>query len=475
MLRTGARRISRGLHSTSRIIRLPGSNVSVFLTSTPGSSSVPHTPAPGRALDALLIDLDNTLCATDHLRTVRRSGDLAGLRPHLARLKPYGDIGDSLRQLAGRIPLGIVSRTHRWYVEAVIERLFPDIPWRAVVTYDDVQRQKPYPDGLELAWDEMGLQDGARVAYLGDARSDMEAAYHANMLAVLARWGDSQLLRSAEWMVPDAVLRDPGELLDYASKPDNYLPILEARIAKQPGGSRRVLTENTDRGAQFSIDVLGRYFGNKGPTLHLHERHLLSRWLQRKDEPERFLQRRFVEAVSEAVAEVIAEHHINLVTVIPGKPGRTPRMEQLLGAVAEQLNGAVGAGVQFVPDLLAFAPDATTIKFLGQQKRREEVARTLRLVGRCAGRRVLVMDDVVTSGASLGTARSLLVRGRALYVRGLAIAKTISWFSFEKDPTVRACPACGRRLVVKPGKYGRFWGCEGWRDPVNQCDYSENY
>lgn len=435
---------------------------------------MPHSP-PGRALDALLIDLDNTLCATDHLRTVRRNGDLAGLRPHLDRLAPYEGIRDALRALADRIPLGVVSRTRRWYVEAVLERLFPEIRWGAVVSYDDVPRQKPFPDGLELAVDRMGLQEGARVAYVGDSRSDMEAAYHADMLAVLARWEDGHPLRAAERMVPDAVLGEPGELLDYASNPDRYLPILEARIAKQPGGSRRVLTEQTERGVPFAIDVLGRYFGNKGPTLHLHETHLLSRWLERKDEPGRFLQRRFVEAVSEVVAEVIAEHRINLVTVIPGKPGRTPRMEQLLGAVAQQLQGAVDAGVEFVPDLLAFAPDATAIKFLGQQKRREEVERSLRLAGRCAGRRVLVMDDVVTSGASLGVARSLLVRGRALYVRGLAVAKTISWFAFEADPTVRTCPACGRRLVVKPGKYGRFWGCEGWRDPMNQCAYTENY
>jgi phosphoglycolate phosphatase-like HAD superfamily hydrolase len=436
---------------------------------------MPHAPAPGRALDALLIDLDNTLCATDHLRTIRGSGNLGGLRPHLDRLEPYRGIRDALRALGGQIPLGVVSRTHRWYVEAVLERLFPEIAWGAVVSYDDVPRQKPYPDGLELALDQMGLQEGARVAYLGDSRSDIEAAYHADILAVLARWEEGHPLRAAEWMVPDAVLRDPGELLDYAANPDSYLPILEARIAKQPGGSRRVLTERTERGVPFSIDVLGRYFGNKGPTLHLHDTHLLSRWLERKDEPGRFLQRRFVEAVSEVVAEVIAEHRVNLVTVIPGKVGRTPRMEQLLGAVAAQLQGGVDAGVEFVPDLLAFAPGATAIKYLGQQKRREEVERSLRLAGQCAGRRVLVMDDVVTSGASLGVARGLLVRGRALYVRGLAVAKTISWFSFEKDPTVRACPACGRRLVAKPGRYGRFWGCEGWRDPANQCTYTENY
>lgn len=436
---------------------------------------MPHAPAPGRALDALLIDLDNTLCATDHLRTIRRSGNLAGLRPHLGRLEPYRGIRDALGALAGRIPLGIVSRTHRWYVEAVLEQLFPKIRWAAVVSYDDVPRQKPYPDGLELALDQMGLQEGARVAYLGDSRSDIEAAYHADMLAVLARWEAGPSLRTAEWMVPDAVLCDPKELLDYAANPDRYLPILEARIAKQPGGFRRVLTERTDSGARFSIDVLGRYFGNKGPTLHLHDTHLLSRWLERKDEPGRFLQRRFVEAVSEMVAETVAEHRVDFVTVIPGKRDRTPRMEQLLDAVAQQLQGAVDPRVEFIPDLLAFAPDATAIKYLGQQKRREEVERTLRLTGRCAGRRVLVMDDVVTSGASLEVARSLLVRGRALYVRGLAIAKTISWFSFDKDPTVRACPACGRRLVVKPGRYGRFWGCEGWRDPVNQCTYTENY
>lgn len=40
-----------------------------------------------------------------------------------------------------------------------------------------------------------------------------------------------------------------------------------------------------------------------------------------------------------------------------------------------------------------------------------------------------------------------------------------------KDEETRACPECGEKMVVREGKYGKFWGCTNYPD----CDHTEDY
>lgn len=435
---------------------------------------MPRQPfVPSAAINGLLLDLDNTLCPTDHLRGIRSRGDLVQLTPYLPALCAYPGLDEALVELARVLPLGIVSRTHRWYVEAVLTRLFPHIPWRAVVSYDDVARRKPYPDALQLAAQRMGLPAGSRIAYLGDAKSDIEAAYHAGMGTVLCTWEPSStVIAAAQQLVPDAILQQPSEILSYVSNPGVYLPYLEPLLLGKtaPAGTRRAVSILPPQ-APFQIEVLGRYFADAGPTQHLHQVHLLSKWFERKDEPGQFEQPRLVEAVSTIVAAIIQEQRIETVTVIPAKPGRTPRLEQLFTRVRDRLAGWGIAPAVVNLGLFAFSADAQNIKHLSRSKRREEVERSLRLVRNPAGQRVLIVDDVLTSGGTMLTARELALGGGATYVAGLALAKTISRYAFEVDPTYRECPLCGRRVtLIRRKDGGRFWGCEGWR--IDGCKFT---
>lgn len=431
---------------------------------------------PHPLLDAVLLDLDNTLCPTDHLQRIRMHGDRTQLAPHLPGLCAYPGIDDVLAGLAGVIPVGVVSRTHRWYMEDVIGRLFPGFPWAATVSYDDVVNQKPHPESLLLAAQRLGLQDRSRIAYLGDTQSDIEAAYHAGMRTVLCTWEPSPYhLARAQQMVPDAVLAQPSDVLAYVADPEAFLPHLEARLAQRgaPAGTRRPAGDFGGPGAAFRVDVLGRYFADVGPTLALHERHLLSRWMDLKDEPGRFEHPLWVSAVAEAVAAAVQEQQIDTVSVIPAKPAGTPRMERLLAGVQPLLAQAGGPAVRFAPGLLAFTADAARIKHMGQAQRAAEIERSLSRAGNCFGERVLVMDDVLTTGASLRRARSLLLQGGAAYVSALALAKTVSGYQFSVDPESRTCKLCGRPMKLTRNRYGgRFWGCVGYWD--TECRYTEN-
>jgi hypothetical protein len=430
---------------------------------------------PSGELDAVLMDLDNTLCSTDHLHFIRMGGSIAQLTPHLPRLCVYAGLDRAMAELAAAMKVGIVSRSPRWYMEAVLEQLFPDITWAALVSYDDVKEQKPHPEGLLLAAEQLGIRDRSRIVYLGDSKGDIEAAYHAGMRPVLCTWEPSPTeAAKAAKIVPDAVLHRPEDMLSYVADPAAFLPVLEARLVGRPApaGILRQVSEFGGRGGPFPIYVLGRYFADAGLTLHLHGNHPLSKWMDRKDQPGEFEHPRLISAVADAVASIVQERGITALAVIPAKQNSVPRMELLFKAVVDRLRADGLSNLKFDPDLLAFLPDAQKIKRLPRADRQAEVERSLLRNGGCAGESVLIADDVLTSGGTLLTGRRLLIEGGAKYVAGLAMAKTVSGAAFDADPTHRDCPKCGRRLRLLRSAYGPFWGCEGYR--IDGCDFKVN-
>jgi len=58
--------------------------------------------------------------------------------------------------------------------------------------------------------------------------------------------------------------------------------------------------------------------------------------------------------------------------------------------------------------------------------------------------------------------------------------KTVKKSDVTEEPTDRVCPKCGRPVVIKLGRYGRFYSCTGFAKgkkgqatPPGACDYSE--
>lgn len=100
----------------------------------------------------------------------------------------YDGIPELLRWIrdAG-LQLGLVTGKSRrsWEITAaVVEALGP---FDAFIFDDDVRAPKPDPHGLELAIELLGVEPG-RAVYVGDTRSDMEAAAAAGLQPVAALW-----------------------------------------------------------------------------------------------------------------------------------------------------------------------------------------------------------------------------------------------------------------------------------------------
>ncbi|MCY1703940.1 HAD-IA family hydrolase [Deinococcus sp. SL84] len=143
---------------------------------------------PTKPVQAVLFDLDDTLVDSGHLESFRLNRDRQGLEGALPDLKAPPNMHEQLRRLGQSLPLGVVTTAPRWYAERLLTHLYPDIRWQALVTYGDVQRRKPDPQGLLMAVEQLGLAPSSEIAYVGDQETDLEAARRAGLLPVQARW-----------------------------------------------------------------------------------------------------------------------------------------------------------------------------------------------------------------------------------------------------------------------------------------------
>ncbi|PYE52013.1 HAD-IA family hydrolase [Deinococcus yavapaiensis] len=424
---------------------------------------------------AFIFDLDDTLAATGHLKSYCATQDREALQRALHDLTPHPDLEVVLQRLTTHVPLAAAVVGTRVYAETLLTHLFPSVTWTAIVTYEDVARAKPYPDVFELAAKRLNV-DAANVVVVGDHRDDMEAAYHAGMQAALCAWHDADA--DAYAFVPDAFLFEPNDLLTYLTSPALARPLLEGYLLHQDeAASQRQepipVGVHVPGHAPFLVDVLGRYFPNFNRTLHLHRTHPLSRQIALKERPEPFPVPDAWRPALRALAEyAAATWHVDTITVVPTKPGKDARLERILDVMAD---ASPHVDVTFDAHLLAFQEGTPSIKHLPAASRFPTVKAGLSVRASCTGRRVLVLDDVITQGATLLAALQRLREAGAVDVRGAALAKTISGTMFRVQKETLTCPECGADLqLLSRRSDGRpFWGCANYR--FTGCWYTQPY
>jgi HAD superfamily hydrolase (TIGR01509 family) len=140
-----------------------------------------------------------------------RDGDLDCFSRHLAEaaesMAPYDGIDAAVSVVADAMPVGVVTGATRRTAQLLLERADLLRYFGVVVGGDEVEAAKPDPASVVLGCRRVGIAPG-RVAYVGDAPTDIEAARRAGAISVAAAWGHHY---DAE--VPaDVVARAPGEL-----------------------------------------------------------------------------------------------------------------------------------------------------------------------------------------------------------------------------------------------------------------------
>lgn len=283
-----------------------------------------------------------------------------------------------------------------------------------------------------MAMEKLGIADPRQVVLVGDELVDVQAAYNAGCLSFFEAASSSRSAQYALEKLPDAIVRGHASLAHAIRDPKAALPSLERLLLDQGSNltGLRVDTVQHPAGPGGTLDVLvmGRLFTENTDLGSRRCWHGLSKSILDNKSSDRF-PRAWTLAL-----EALLRHHLRkrphlVVTVIPAKPGRHPRLEKLLLQLSQSVGADVKDRCQFVPDVLRYADGA--IAHSGQRlskAQRMANARanlSVRRANAVSGQDIIVVDDVVTSGATLLQARRCLHEAGAKEVTCVAFAKTV--------------------------------------------------
>ncbi|MGU3815300.1 HAD-IA family hydrolase [Vibrio diabolicus] len=435
---------------------------------------------------AVLFDLDDTLVSTSKLQAFRESGDREGLQKNLNLsylFKPVKDILAAIKKES--IPLGLVTNSPRWYTEAVLHHHDINV-FDVVVCYDDVGPDgvKPSDKGLKLALEKLHLTASSKTIYVGDQESDYVASYIAGIKPIAPSWAR----KDAIGQIPAAILCSDTLIGNL----DNYdeLSLIADRTASQrrfdfPKKQMNFIPLN-DQGAlvplkreDVKLITFGRYFSQTSTlTAKLHENHPLSKDIVAKEASETYIVPEYYVDLLARVVETLPQYtfqneesYFDVITVIPSKKGKNSRLENMLGRIGKKAQSKS----KFIPDLFEFSVGAESLKTLGGKDRRlDELKAHLSIKDKyeedVRGKTVLVIDDIITTGATFNYAFELLEQTGASFCFGACLAKTVS---VREDAKI--CPDCGRLMKVRTQKVSglHFYGCTGFFEKVDRCMYSE--
>ncbi len=436
------------------------------------------------AVQGVIFDMDNTLLATDKLAEIREQGLYRNMTEEQLKLavvyKKTEVVLSKLREM--KIPLAIVTNSPKDYASQLLDfhnlaQYFP-----VVISYGDVGAAgaKPSPKGIQMALKQMGLCASDNILYIGDDHRDFNACYAAGIKPIAPAWGSNKKMTQ----MPAAVLSSES----FISELDDYdqIKLIAERCAheksfgiekKQLYFAPLNLEGNIVALDRDEIDVacLGRYY-SQGSVLMagLHDAHSLSKEIVRKDHVKNYVMPEyFVDLLGHVVKELPKylfndELGFDIISVVPAKYGKNQRLENLLGRIGKKAD----ISSTFIKDLFYFSEGAKSLKTLGAKENRvEEINKNLKIKNKykdlIEGKKILIIDDVLTTGATLQGTHSILTELKAERVFSIALAKTVS-FSGE----LKICPECSSTMNIRKPKGVRFWGCSGYFTEV-KCTYTE--
>ncbi|TMN83768.1 MULTISPECIES: HAD-IA family hydrolase [unclassified Pseudoalteromonas] len=434
-------------------------------------------------ISAVLFDLDDTLVFSSHLKSARETRDIRALRRLLPSTQLCKNILTLIEGLSRKgIPLGIVTNSPKWYADEVLNYFELFGYFSVIVYYDDVRPNiKPSPLGINLALERLSISKPESVLYIGDHQVDIDAAYSSHVIPIAPTWADTKIPQMPACVIcTKALLKEIDSienirlLAESASDNTNlyfqigrefyFCPInLEAQVV-MPG--RR----------NIQIITFGRYFSTKSKiTANLAASHKLSIDIQSKEQNSNFEAPKywvdtFVFALQRIPQYLYRNNEgVDIVTVIPAKQLKNKRLERMLRRIHEKS----GLDYHFIDDIFQFSENAISLKTVnGRRERQVAVNGQLHLnqkyKGKLKGAKIIILDDVVTTGATFKRAISLLEVEEAEKVLGLCLAKTV-----HPIGDTETCDRCNRPMRCLTNKYGiKFWACTGYQEPI-PCNHAK--
>ncbi|CAM4196429.1 hypothetical protein F901_00829 [Acinetobacter dispersus] len=431
----------------------------------------------------VLFDLDNTLANTTILEEIRLSHDLYKLTESLTKICLYPKTKELLDSLLERgIPLGLVTNSPRWYVDSLLNHFNLESYFSTIVTYTEAIKfngVKPSGLGILHALENLEIQANAQVLYIGDDYTDILASYDAGVTPIVPSWASRKPISQT----PAAVL-STDFLLNSLNNLDNVKLIAELCADKEtfnfPKEHLNFVPLDIDANVitlsqNLNTLCFGRYFTRQSPISAKYQKeHKLSLEILRKETEENYtIPQYFCDLLAHTIKKIPETplsriDSFDIVTVIPAKQGRIQRLEKLLQQLENSLNSEY-PNIQFIPDLFYFDEDAESSKNLRPEERIIENNTKFHLNEGyktiIAGKNILIIDDVITTGSTLRRANQLLDEFNPKRVLNICLAKTVS-ISERK-----VCPKCQTLMAIRTNHKSKidFWGCRN-----QNCTYTES-
>jgi HAD superfamily hydrolase (TIGR01549 family) len=409
-------------------------------------------------IEAVIFDLDDTLVDTSAVRAARDNQDWTAVKENLHRIVPFASDGVAIEETPARLKaegmgIGILTHAPRWYAETLLDRF--GIRADVLITGSDGYPPKPDPTSLKALAAELGVAVGS-CAYVGDMHTDAAAAAAAGAVSVGACWAETVPHEWRRWW-PDVAIAKPERLLEL-DEFDRLGPLAEVVL----GGRDPRWHWGTLMRIEPDVRACGRYFTPE--DVERFPGHALSQLLLEAKESEDAATR--VAEIFVALAGRPAwrrpESRPQLIVSVPPKPGQDyDRFTLIRSALAGALGAVDGVGV------LTMRFDVANYKRMSHDERRAVnrdrfAARTL------GGERVLLIDDVLTSGGQVEACRDALLRSGAGWVGIVALAAT-------QDRLPEGCPFCGGRLRIytRRSDSKQFVGCPNFFSAL-RCPYTRD-
>jgi len=213
------------------------------------------------------------------------------------------------------------------------------------------------------------------------------------------------------------------------------------------------------------VHVAGRYFGHADPRHSLHA--LSNRILKSKDKPEAQAAC-FAELLSLGVW-VATDGKFDAITRVPARPGRTDRLGLYLKAMpnAKRFTSNNLDPNSIRLELLECPNDYPKLTGSDFQSRKKQVRGVFKAHPDVKGKRIVLVDDVQTTGATLNECIRVLKAAGAASIVPVVLAYhpyTVQSLGLTDEQELR-CTACDARLVGRcHGQTGQpFFGCSGWK------------
>lgn len=400
--------------------------------------------AKQRESRVLIFRLESPLMA-ERIGALPAGGQANNASSTLSTLLTESDL-NYLAKLHQPIKFCIYSRYESSLISATIEEKFPSFRWDCIVP---LRRQDSFKEQRRLLVKEimrLGAEAPSSWIFLGASMLDTKLANGIGAWSFVVtgkdKYTDIEELTRKEYRAsgsPDGLLLPDIELIGQAiEKPTSFLPQLERSLEKRPeelaqiGDIRpvhRAVETAEGEVSDAHVLVLGRYFTKHPIHLRKHQQHTLSQvLLEAKDSGV------YPDEVASALRSVlfrICKSGDFLVTTIPSRHGRPKRMERLLGIVEQDFHRSAGlwAEVEFSNDVFVFKNNDKPLS-ASRLTRAERIASVfgsldLDSARDFSGKTVVVVDDVLTSGATLLKAKSLIQSKSADHVILLAMAETV--------------------------------------------------